>query len=224
MKKVELLAPAGSFEALRAAVLSGADAVYLGGKNFSARAFAANFTDEEIKEAVRFAHLRNVKIYVTVNTLLNEDELKAALEACEKYYEYDVDALIIQDLGLYYALKERHPDFDLHASTQMHIHNIEGVRTVKKLGFARTVIARESSLEFMKEACKQGIEIECFVHGALCVSYSGQCLLSSVTKSRSANRGMCAQCCRLRYELLEDGKTVNTDTYNLLSPKDMYLL
>ncbi|MBQ1508498.1 MAG: U32 family peptidase [Erysipelotrichaceae bacterium] len=224
MKKVELLAPAGSFDALRAAVSNGADAVYLGGKNFSARAYAANFDDEEMKEAVRYAHLRNVKIYVTVNTLLNEDELKAALDTCEKYYEYGVDALIIQDLGLYYALKQRHPDFDLHASTQMHIHNIEGIRTVKKLGFARTVVARESSLDFLKEACRQGIEIECFVHGAICVSYSGQCLLSSVTKSRSANRGMCAQCCRLRYDLLEDGRKIPTDTAYLLSPKDMYLL
>ncbi len=226
MRKAELLAPAGSFEALKAAVHNGADAVYLGGKNFSARAFADNFDRDEMKQAVEYAHLRNVRIYVTVNTLLNDDELENAVSLCDHYYEIGVDGLIIQDLGLYYRLKERHPDMELHGSTQMHVHNLSGVRMARKLGYTRVVVARESSLEFIKEACKEDIEIECFVHGAICVSYSGQCLLSSVTKDRSANRGMCAQCCRLRYEAFDEseGKKIDTDTEYLLSPKDMFLL
>ena len=226
MNKAELLAPAGSFEAFKAAVDNGADAVYLGGKNFSARAFAGNFDEEEIIEAVRYAHLRNVKIYITLNTLLTEEEMEGALKAADFYYHHDVDALIIQDLGLFFELKRRYPDFDLCASTQMHIHNLEGVKTVKKLGFHRAVIARESDLSFIQEACRQGIEIECFVHGAICVSYSGQCLLSSESRHRSANKGACAQCCRLRYELFDrtEGKKVKTDTDYLLSPKDLFYL
>ena len=224
MKKVELLAPAGNFDCLKAAINNGADAVYLGGKNFSARAFANNFDNEELKEAIRYAHLRNVKIYVTLNTLLNEFEIDNAVKMADFYYENDVDGLLIQDLGLYYILKQKHPDFELHCSTQMHIHNLEGVKTAKKLGFKRVVLARESDLELIKEACREDIEIEVFVHGAICTSYSGQCLMSAFTKDRSANKGMCAQCCRLRYDLLDDkGNKIKTDTDYLLSPKDMYL-
>ncbi len=225
MRKIELLSPAGNFECLKAAVNNGANAVYLGGKNFSARAFAGNFDRDELKEAVNYAHLRNVRVFVTLNTLLTEAEFENALKSAEYYYQSNVDALLIQDLGLYYELKKRYPDFELHCSTQMHVHNLEGVRTAKKLGFKRVVLARESTLELIREACKEDIEIETFVHGALCVSYSGQCLMSSATKNRSANKGMCAQCCRLRYELYdEDDHRIKTDTNYLLSPKDMYLL
>ena len=174
MNKVELLSPAGNFECLKAAINNGANAVYLGGKNFSARAFANNFSEEELIEAVKYAHLRNVKIYVTLNTLLTEKEFNNAIKMVDFYYENNVDALLIQDLGLYYYIKNKYPDFELHCSTQMHVHNIEGIKNAKKLGFKRVVIARESNFEFIKEATKQNIEIETFVHGAICVSYSGQ--------------------------------------------------
>lgn len=225
MNKVELLSPAGNFECLKAAINNGANAVYLGGKNFSARAFANNFSEEELIEAVKYAHLRNVKIYVTLNTLLTEKEFYNAIKMVDFYYENNVDALLIQDLGLFYYIKNKYPDFELHCSTQMHVHNIEGIKNAKKLGFKRVVIARESNLEFIKEATKQDIEIETFVHGAICVSYSGQCLMSSVSKNRSANKGMCAQCCRLAYDLIdEDENIIKTDTKYLLSPKDMCLI
>ena len=225
MKKAELLSPAGNFECLKAAVNNGANAVYLGGKNFSARAFAGNFDKNELIEAVRYCHLHNVRVFVTLNTLLNEKELENAIRMADFYYENNVDALLVQDLGLFYILKTRHPDFELHCSTQMHVHNLEGVRNAKRLGFSRVVVARESTLDFIKEACREDIEIETFVHGAICVSYSGQCLMSSATKNRSANRGMCAQCCRLRYRLVdEDNNTINTSTDYLLSPRDMFLL
>lgn len=224
MKKVELLSPAGNFDCLKAAINNGADAVYLGGDLFSARAFANNFNDQEMVVAVNYAHLRNVKVYVTLNTLLNEYEIDNAYNKAKFYYEHNIDALIIQDLGLFYRLRKDFPDFELHASTQMHIHNVQGVINAEELGFKRVVVARESSLEQIKQFTKQDIEIECFVHGAICVSYSGQCLMSSVTKKRSANKGMCAQCCRLKYNLYQNDKKVQTDTEYLLSPKDMYLL
>ena len=224
MKKPELLSPAGNFACLKAAIANGADAVYLGGKNFSARAFANNFDSEELTQAIRYAHLRGVRIFVTLNTLLNEKEFENALKMAEFYYRSNVDALLIQDLGLYYVLKERYPDFELHCSTQMHVHNLEGVKNAKKLGFKRVVLARESDLELIRECCGQGIEVEVFVHGAICVSYSGQCLMSSYAKSRSANKGMCAQCCRLKYDLYEDDEKVKTDTKYLLSPRDNCLI
>ncbi len=225
MNKVELLSPAGNFECLKAAINNGANAVYLGGKNFSARAFANNFSEEELIEAVKYAHLRNVKIYVTLNTLLTEKEFNNAIKMVDFYYQNNVDALLIQDLGLFYYIKNKYPDFELHCSTQMHVHNIEGIKNAKKLGFKRVVIARESNLEFIKEATKQNIEIETFVHGAICVSYSGQCLMSSVSKNRSANKGMCAQCCRLAYDLVdEDENIIKTNTKYLISPKDMCLI
>lgn len=225
MTRIELLAPAGNLACLKAAVNNGADAVYLGGKNFSARAFAGNFDYETIDEAIEYAHLRNVKVYVTINTLLTEKEFNNAIRDVDYYYLHHVDAFLIQDLGLYYYIKNNYPDMELHCSTQMHIHNISGVRNAKKLGFSRVVVARESTLDFIKEACKEDIEIETFVHGAICVSYSGQCLMSSSTKNRSANKGMCSQCCRLSYSLYnEQADKVNTDTDYLLSPKDMCLI
>ncbi len=225
MKKVELLSPCGNMDCLKAAVNYGADAVYLGGTSFSARASANNFDLEQLKEAVKYCHLRGVKVYMTINTLLSEKELENALKLAKEVYKIGVDALIIQDLGLFYRLREELPDFNLHASTQMHVHNIEGVRVCKQLGFKKVVVARESNIDFIKEACKEDVEIECFVHGAICVSYSGQCLMSAVSKNRSANKGMCAQCCRLKYKLKEiNGKAIETDTDYLLSPKDMFLL
>lgn len=224
MKKIELLAPAGNFECEVQAINNGANAIYLGGSLFSARAFADNFDVDEVKKAIEYAHLRNVKVYITINTLLNEFEIEKAFEMAKTYYDLNVDAILVQDLGLLSLLRTRLPDLEVHASTQMHIHNIEGVRTCKKLGIKRVVVARESSLDFIQEACKEDIEIETFVHGAICVSYSGECLMSSLTKNRSANKGMCAQCCRLKYELYENDKPVNTDTKYLLSPKDMFLL
>lgn len=224
MKKVELLAPCGNFECLKAAVNYGADAVYLGGTSFSARAFANNFDHEELVAAVNYCHLRGVKVYMTINTLFNEKELESALNEARFAYENKVDALIVQDLGLIYRIRQEMPDFDLHASTQMHIHNLNGVKECKKLGFKKVVVARESSYDFIKEACKQGIAIETFVHGAICVSYSGQCLMSSATKNRSANKGACAQCCRLKYSIYDHNNKLDTDTDYLLSPKDMSLI
>ena len=225
MRKIELLSPAGNFECLKAAVNNGANAVYLGGKNFSARAFANNFDEEELIRAIEYAHLHNVRIFVTLNTLLTENELNNAVKMADFYYHHNVDALLIQDLGLYYILKEKYPDFELHCSTQMHVHNVEGVITAKKLGFKRVVLARESDIDLIRQACKQGIEVETFVHGAICVSYSGQCLMSSSSKNRSANKGMCAQCCRLKYSLFDEhNKRINTDTDYLISPRDMFLI
>lgn len=225
MKKVELLAPAGNFECLKAAINNGADAVYLGGVNYSARAFAGNFDNEQLLQAVKYAHLRNVKIYVTLNTLLNEAEFSGAIKQAEFYYNNNVDALLVQDLGLFYYLKEKYPDFDLHCSTQMHVHNISGIRNAIKLGFKRVVIPRESDLAFIKQACQEDIEIETFVHGAICACYSGQCLLSSASKNRSANKGMCAQSCRLKYYLSDKkNQRIKTDTDYLLSTKDMCLI
>ena len=225
MKIIELLAPAGNMQAFHSAIDNGADAIYLGGKSFSARAFAGNFSNEEIKDCVEYAHLRNVKIYVALNTLLNEYELENAIKQAHYYHDINVDALIIQDLGLYYRITREIPDMEIHASTQMHIHNIQGVINAKKLGFKRVVIARESTQEFINEACKEDIEIEIFAHGAICASYSGQCLISSFSKNRSANKGMCAQCCRLKYKLLDKNKKgINTASDYLLSAKDMCLL
>lgn len=224
-KNVELLAPAGSFEALKAAIANGANAVYLGLKNFGARAFANNFSHEELKEALIYAHKYATKVYVTMNTLLNDYELSKALDEVSFLYKIGVDALIIQDLGLYYEVKHLYPDFPLHASTQMHIHNTAGVLAAKKMGFERVVIARETSLKDLNDICKLGIEIEAFVHGAICVSYSGQCLMSSSLMNRSGNKGVCSQCCRLPYKLIDTkkGEVIIKQKY-LLSTHDNYQL
>lgn len=224
MKRVELLAPAGSFEALKAAVSSGADAVYLGGTCFGARAFANNFDQAEMIQAVRYCHIRNVRVYVTVNTLIYEDELQQVIDYIRFLYEAQVDALIIQDLGLFEILRLHYPDFEIHCSTQMHIHNRDGVRFVKQQGAKRAVLARESSLELLKECAQEDIEIEAFVYGALCISYSGQCLMSSLNGNRSGNRGECAQPCRLKYQLknCDTQEIMKTEGDYLLSPKDLF--
>ena len=220
MKKVELLAPAGSMESLYAAINNGADAVYLGGSKFSARAYASNFDNENMKIAVDYCHSYNVKIYVTMNTLLKENELNEAIKYVGYLYEIGVDALIIQDLGLLKLIEERYPDFEVHASTQMTVHNGEGALYFKEKGFHRIVLSRELSLDEIKYISKDlNIETEIFVHGALCVAYSGKCLMSSMIGGRSGNRGRCAQPCRKEY-VLESTENGNKKGY-LLSPKDM---
>lgn len=225
MKKVEILAPAGSFEALKAAVQNGADAVYLGGSMFGARAFANNFDEQEMKEAIAYAHVYGVNVYVTMNTLLKEDEVKDAVAYAGYLYSIDVDAIIVQDMGLFSILRSMFPDLELHCSTQMHIHNKEGINFMKECGAGRVVVPRETSVEEIKEFSKLGIDLEVFVQGAICVSYSGQCLMSSRLFERSGNRGACAQPCRMQYSLWkEEGNTcsqVQTKGNYLLSPKDL---
>ena len=225
---MELLAPAGSKEALIAAVKSHADAVYLGGKMYGARASAANFDDEELKWAAEYCRRFGVKLYVTVNTMIYDDEFDDLFRYVDRLVEMHVDALIVQDVGVIVALAQRYPDLPLHASTQMHIHNVDQVLWAKSLGLTRVVIARETPLEVIRKMVETGVEIETFIHGALCVSYSGQCLMSSVIGNRSANRGECAQPCRLPYTLVEEkqGKfeTIETDGNFLISPKDLNTL
>lgn len=204
-RSVELLAPVGGIEHLRAAVQAGADAVYLGGKLFNARINANNFDDEEMRYAVDYAHLRGVKVFVTMNTLLRDEELGPALSYARELYEIGVDALIVQDLGLAGLLREVMPDFPLHLSTQGTVYDADGVRAAAKLGFERVVLARELTLSEIEACCNvvrpggKKTEIEVFVHGALCVCYSGQCNMSRLAGGRSGNRGLCAQPCRLAY-------------------------
>ncbi len=231
----ELLAPAGSPDAFRAAVAAGADAVYLSGKRFGARKFAPNFTDAEIEEAVEYAHRRDVRIYVTINTLIHDRELKGIAEYLIWLYSIGVDAVLVQDLGVLALARDIVPLLPLHASTQMTIHNTDGVRWAAEQGFSRVVLARELSLEeitrIAQETTQYTIGLEVFAHGALCYSYSGLCLLSSVIGGRSGNRGMCAQPCRKPYTMI----TADRDDYGrptgiqdlpateqyLLSPKDL---
>lgn len=218
--KPELLAPAGSMESLKAAVNNGCDAVYLGGKLFSARQFAGNFSLEELEEACNYCHLRGVKVYVTVNTLYKDEELKAFIAFIGKLYKMGVDALILQDSGAAKLVRETYPDFPLHASTQMTANSLEDVRYWESLGFSKIVLSRELSLDEIEEITSQSqSEIETFVHGALCVCYSGQCIMSSVLGGRSGNRGRCAQTCRLPYTLYK-GQDKLQEGY-LLSPKDI---
>ena len=213
----ELLSPAGSKEAFIAAVESGADAVYCGGALFNARMNASNFDDEEMSEAIAFAHRRGVKVYVTVNTLLRDDELKGALIYAGKLSSFGADALIIQDVGFGSLVKENIPELPIHFSTQGSVYGPEGVKLAASLGYSRIVLARELSLEEIRKACAVGPEIEIFCHGALCICYSGQCQMSRSIGGRSGNRGMCAQPCRLAYE------TVSGPEY-LLSPADLCLI
>ena len=203
-RKVELLAPAGSMEALRAAVQNGCDAVYLGGSMFGARAFANNFDEDEIQEAIAYAHVYGVRVFVTVNTLIREEEFEDCVRYVQFLYEHDVDAVIIQDLGLFSVLRQRFPDMELHASTQMHIHNPQGIHFIESCGASRVVVPRETPLKEIRAYAALGVDLEVFVQGALCVSYSGQCLMSSLTLQRSGNRGECAQPCRWGYYLMEE--------------------
>ena len=224
MRDVELLAPVGSFEALKAAVQNGANAVYLGGKDFGARASANNFYRDELKEAVKYAHIRGVQVFVTTNTLRKENEIEDFLEYAKFLYDIDVDAIILQDIGMARLIKRELPDFELHASTQMVAHSLEDVKYLESVGFDRVVLAREVTVEEIKYICDNcKADIEVFVHGALCVCYSGQCLMSSMIGNRSGNRGRCAQPCRQRYELIDvyTGEVVNSNGDYLLSPRDL---
>ena len=198
--KCELLVPAGGVEQFIAAVENGADAVYIGGHLFNARINAGNFSDEELQAAVDFAHKRSVKVFVTMNTLMTDDELDGALKYAAFLYEAGVDALIIQDLGLGKLIREYMPDFPLHLSTQATVCDAMGAETALRLGYERVVLSRELSLAEIRQICSSTeADIEVFVHGALCVCYSGQCQLSRYFGGRSGNRGLCAQPCRLPY-------------------------
>lgn len=216
----ELLAPAGSLDALKAAVNAGANAVYISGKKFGARKFASNFSKSEIVQGLEYAKIRAVKVYVTVNTLIKDSEINSVLEYILWLYKVGVDAIIVQDLGIAYLCREIVPELDIHASTQMTVHNIEGVKWAAEFGFKRVVLSRELNISEIEEIKKisddYGIEIEIFGHGALCYSYSGQCLLSSFIGGRSGNRGMCAQPCRKEYELI----TGKIDQYG--RPRETY--
>ena len=216
----ELLIPVGNKEMLYQAIHGGADAVYLGGYKFSARHYSENFSEEELKEAVSYCHLYGVKIYVTVNTMIYEKEVEDFLEYIKYLYEIGVDALIMQDLGMISCVRKLYPDFEIHASTQMHTCNQETVNYLEELGVSRVVLARELSLDEIKEI-KTPLEKEVFIHGALCISYSGCCLFSSLVGGRSGNRGECAGSCRLPYTLLEEEKEIETDGRYLLSTKEL---
>lgn len=215
-KDFELLAPAGNLEIFKGVIESGADAVYVGGSMFGARAYANNFTEEELLEAIDFAHLRGVKVYLTVNTLIKNSEFSKLYDYLLVYYKRGLDAVIVQDIGVVKAIHEYFPSMELHTSTQMTVTGADGVRFLSQFGVTRVVMAREVSLAEMKRIHEEtGMELEAFVHGALCYSYSGQCLFSSILGGRSGNRGRCAQPCRLPYTV--EGKK---DEY-ILSLKDM---
>lgn len=230
MKLPELLAPVGSAEHLKTAILSGANSIYLSGENYGARKYAENFSLPEIREAIKYAHLHNVKVYVTVNTLIKEGELKKVSEYLLQLYKMGVDAVLVQDIGLINIINRHIPKLNIHASTQMNLHNIEGIKWAYDHNIKRIVLPREIEMRELKEiveyAHSLGIEIEIFAHGALCYSYSGHCLLSSLQGGRSGNRGRCAQPCREQYELsINKSKRIspkNEGNY-LLSPRDLSL-
>lgn len=220
MKNPELLSPVGDFECLKAAVQNGANSVYLGASSFNARARATNFGNEELLEAIKYAKLRNVSVHLTLNTLIKNEEFENAVNLAIDAYNLGVDAIIIQDLGLATYLLKNYPEIPLHASTQMTVHNLDGVKQLENFGFSRVVLSRELSIneiEYIRKNTKT--ELEVFIHGALCISYSGQCLLSSMIGGRSGNRGLCAQPCRLPYELVENN-TKTIDKGYLMSPRD----
>lgn len=225
MNKIELLAPAGSFDALQAAINAGADAIYLGGRSFGARQYASNFDNEELIKAVDLAHLYRVKIYVTVNTLVDNYELPDLVDYLQFLELIGIDAIIVQDIGVVELAKQVAPNLPIHASTQMSIMNSAGIEFAEKLGIKRVVLARECSLVELEEMRSlTSLELEVFVHGALCVCYSGQCLMSSLIGGRSGNRGRCAQPCRLQYKLVDnkDQELLSSeDGQYLLSPKDL---
>lgn len=217
---IELLSPVGNFECLKAAVQNGADSIYLGADTFSARAFASNFSLPDLEKAIQYAKLRGVKTHLTLNTLITDDEIDDAIMVAKKAYEFGIDAIIVQDLGLATLLIKNFPDLPIHASTQMTVHNLNGALELQDLGFKRIVLSRELSINEIAHICKNtSVEIETFIHGALCISYSGQCLFSSMLGGRSGNRGKCAGPCRLPFELLENNTSI--DSGYLLSTKDL---
>lgn len=230
-KEIEILAPAGSVERMRAAFAGGADACYIGGKSFGARAFADNTEEKELVEAIHYAHLHDKKLYMTINTLIKENEMKGLYNYVLPYYKAGIDAILVQDFGVLKFLRESFPDLALHASTQMSVCDTGATRLLKQYGVERLVLSRELSLKEVEAFRDDDIEIECFVHGALCVCYSGQCLMSVMNGGRSGNRGSCAGPCRMSYNLYEGenssgispGKSLETKPY-LLSPKDICAL
>jgi putative protease len=223
---VELLAPAGEFKTALSAFAAGADAVYCGLAEYSARAFAQNLTLDELKLLVRFAHANKKKVYVTFNTLVCEDEIEGALETLSRLAQIRPDALIVQDIGIASLCKKHFPELELHASTQMAVHNLEGVLQLKELGFKRVVLARELSLEEISSIVKRSgtMEIECFIHGALCYSISGLCLYGAMEKSRSGNRGRCPYCCRVAHEDAAGGKRLQFSMKDLRLDEDVLKL
>lgn len=222
MKKNELLSPAGSYESAIAAIQNGCDAIYLGGTNFGARAFANNFTHQQLNEIVSYAHAYGVLVYITLNTLIYDHEYVQCIDYIKKLYYLKVDALIIQDLGILSYVRKNYPDFEVHASTQTHICNKEAVLFLKEEGVSRVVLAREVPINEIRKLAKLGMDLEVFIHGALCVSYSGQCLMSHMIGGRSGNRGECAQSCRMPYTLCNYNtkQTYGSSGY-LLSLKDL---
>lgn len=223
MKEVELLSPVGNMEMLYQAIHNGADAVYLAGKSYGARKFSDNFTNEELVEVIKYSHLYGVMVYVTVNTMIYETEVSDFIEYVEFLYKNNVDALIMQDIGMIKLVRERFPDIDVHASTQCHNHNQEGIKLLKDLGCSRVVMAREMSLEEIK-AIDVSIEKEVFVYGALCVCYSGCCLFSSLNGGRSGNRGECVGSCRLPYKLVKNDEYISLKDKYLLSTRELNTL
>lgn len=229
--RIEVLSPAGTFESLVAAAQSGADAVYFGGTRFSARHYAGNFDNDELARAIDYLHVRGVRAYLAINTLLYDSELQEALQLASLAYSLGIDALIVQDIGFARLARRLFPDLELHASTQMTVHNPQGAYVLSRLGFSRVILARELSLSdisCIKKTCGS-IELEVFVHGAICFSYSGQCLFSSMVGGRSGNRGRCAQPCRLEYSLVESGshrpaRGFHPGSGHLLSTGDLCLI
>lgn len=223
MKKPELLSPVGNLECLYAAIHAGADAVYLSGKLFGARAFANNFENEELIEAIKICHLYGVKCYVTCNTIIYEHEVDKFIEYIDFLHKNNVDAVILQDIGMFDLIRKTYPNLEIHISTQMHIHNLEGVKLLQELNAKRIVLARETSIEKIKEIKNNtNIELEVFVHGALCLCYSGCCYMSTLIGARSGNRGTCSQCCRLNYNIIDEkGNILNKGNKYPLSTKEL---
>ncbi|MBP3853074.1 MAG: U32 family peptidase, partial [Erysipelotrichaceae bacterium] len=222
--KPELLAPVGNQEHLQAAIAAGCDAVYFALQEFGARAFANNFSLEQAEQAIRQCHLMGVKVYIAMNTVLFEEEIEHAYQLAKTVTQMGADALIIQDIGLMSLIHHRLPDVVIHASTQVSVSQPSQIRQLKELGVRRVILARECDKETVEKCKEEGLEIEIFIHGALCISMSGRCLLSSVQFGRSGNRGTCAQPCRMQYDLYKNGKKVETQGHYLLSPKDVSII
>ncbi|NBL00074.1 MAG: U32 family peptidase, partial [Erysipelotrichia bacterium] len=225
VRNVELLSPAGSYESAIAGIQNGCDALYMAGTKFGARAYASNFDPEQLTKIIAYAHAYGVKVYITLNTLIHDAECEECFSYIAFLYELNVDALIVQDLGILEYVRSHYPDFEVHASTQMHIVNEHALAFLASLNVKRAVLAREVTLPEIKRFSKQKIELEVFVHGALCVAYSGQCLMSFMIGKRSGNRGECAQTCRMPYRLCDfNTKQEYAQAAYLLSLKDLNTL
>ena len=225
MNKIELLAPAGSLERLKIALLYGADAVYIGGRDYSLRANAKNFSIDEIKEACDYAHSMNKKVYVTVNIVFHNEDVNGLVDYLYKLEECSVDAIIVSDPLVINIVKENKINIPIHISTQYSTVNYEAVKFFKKMGVERVVLGRETSRDEIKEIIdKTGVEVETFVHGAMCASYSGRCVLSNYFTNRDANRGGCAQICRWNFDLYGDNEKIDTDTQFTMCSKDLCML